>query len=125
MSCQMLHPDSLSFQLRIVANPFSQHRRDMIKEAGLPEEICIEANETDDLDILMDGLDLEEPVKASPAFPCSMCSEVYKQHHWLVKPMRSKHSVVLPNKVFLCDIAECCKTFDTLKKLNRHKKSHK
>ena len=56
-------------------------------------------------------------------FTCDICVLVFKKFGLLVNHQRARHGI-LESQVFL-DCDECSKSFNTVKKLNRHKKSHK
>ena len=55
-------------------------------------------------------------------FKCQVCDAAYQKYGRLVNHLREKHEIIAEDNLFKCD--KCDKFFDSVKKLNRHKKSH-
>ena len=78
----------------------------------------LETNMTNNLNDLMGAMALTDVDLKD--FKCSLCPKVYKKYGHLANHLKEKQAI--QKESFNCD--ECHKTFDTVKKLTRHKKSH-
>ena len=67
--------------------------------------------------------DVVEDVVTEKKFICQECSARYEKYGSLVNHLRAKHDKSPGNELLKCD--QCEKLFDSVKKLNRHKKTHK
>ena len=126
-----------SFQLRIVANPGSKFRDELLlnvkleslmlsdsqgavggaqgDEGCLPENVCVSHVEQ----ASVPDVQKYSTPEAEAIYTCDVCSARYQKYGLLVNHLAKKHGVVQPT-LLKCD--NCDKCFDTVKKLNRHKK---
>lgn len=109
----------------MVANPFSRHRDLVVTESMLhtltiSQPLSPICGESQDSDVNRSVVQLDAP--KDNAYVCQECGASYLQYGRLANHMKSKHGIVNEKELFKCD--QCEKSFDTVKKLNRHKKTH-
>ena len=104
--------------MRLVANPFSKHRDALTLESMFQALALLPAAVPIPRDVQESN-----PVKESAVeYICQECGAKYAQYGRLVNHLKNKHEIVKGKELFNCN--QCEKSFDTVKKLNRHKKSH-
>ena len=106
--------------MRPVANPFSKHRDAVTMESMFQSLALLPAAVPLPIPRVVQDSDT---VKESVAeYVCQECGAKYAQYGRLVNNLKNKHEIVKERELFNCD--QCEKSFDTVKKLDRHKKSH-
>ena len=107
-----------------MANPASKARDDIVLSARIngliinaPEDVT--KNHVDEIaDDITSNVKISKKIEAT--FKCHVCNASYQRHGNLKTHLKTQHNID-EKLVLACE--NCEKVFDTVKRLNRHKKS--